>query len=32
VVGHLGLLIWEARSIHQAAEAAMSPATAPGRE
>jgi hypothetical protein len=32
VVGHLGLLIWEARSIHQAAQATVSLAEAPGRE
>ena len=31
VVAHLGLLIWEARSIHLAAEAGTPP-TAPGRE
>jgi hypothetical protein len=31
VVAHLGLLIWEAGSIHRSAEAAV-PAPAPGRE
>jgi hypothetical protein len=32
VVAHLGLLVWEARSIHQAAEATVSLGTASGRE